>query len=491
MTGLLVRSTAQKWAKGSVLAVDAGVHMSAITRILSEHDPDPATSNGNSNGRMNPKRNGKGAPDQLDGVPTSSYPTPEQTTTERGSPAAATPFDGLKLPHKSARANAAYITRELVSTYLITHPHMDHICAFVVNTASFQHTSRPKRLAALPSTIDAIKTHVFNNVIWPNMSDEDDGIGLISYMRLTEGGNVAVGTGEGKGYIEVCEGLAVKSWTVSHGHCTKKIVQRNSNSGLENEYSPMSQRRGSSPAALRHTASFEQRHRRPSYNTISDTQIVDSSAFFIRDEATGKEVLIFGDVEPDSIAIEARTLRVWHEAAPKVASGTLGAIFIECSYTDSQTDDSLFGHLCPRHLVKELKQLAGIVGYQRKRPQLEATFQVPERNKSKRKRMEDDEMSPTKPRKSKLGPKRDRSAHDGADDVDDSPGLLADQDLRPYSEGALKGLKVVIIHVKDLLHDGPPAGDTILRQLEEGAGLNGLALGCEFIVSSSGESVWV
>jgi cAMP phosphodiesterase len=65
------------------------------------------------------------------------------------------------LPFATKEANAAFITRNLVDTYLITHPHLDHISGFVVNTASLQG-NRPKRLAGLPGTIDAFKNHVFN-----------------------------------------------------------------------------------------------------------------------------------------------------------------------------------------------------------------------------------------------------------------------------------------------------------------------------------------
>ncbi|KAJ3471973.1 hypothetical protein NLG97_g11399 [Lecanicillium saksenae] len=47
----------------------------------------------------------------------------------------------------------------------------------------------------------------------------------------------------------------------------------------------------------------------------------------------------------------------------------------------------------------------------------------------------------------------------------------------------LRGLKVVIIHVKENLSDGPAPGDVILKQLEEHE--EEAQLGCEFIVSKS------
>lgn len=89
--------------------------------------------------------------------------------------------------------------------------------------------------------------------------------------------------------------------------------------------------------------------------------VVESSAFFIRDDNTDKEIIIFGDIEPDSISLEPRNKRVWEIAAPKIVSGSLRAIFIECSYNDAVDDETLYGHLCPRHLIAELKVLASKV----------------------------------------------------------------------------------------------------------------------------------
>ena len=37
----------------------------------------------------------------------------------------------------------------------------------------------------------------------------------MTYMRLVEGGSLAIGDGQGRGYVEVCEGLSVKTWSMS------------------------------------------------------------------------------------------------------------------------------------------------------------------------------------------------------------------------------------------------------------------------------------
>ena len=58
----------------------------------------------------------------------------------------------------------------------------------------------------------------------------------------------------------------------------------------------------------------------------------------------------------------------------------------------------------------------------------------------------------------------------------------------------LKGVQVIIMHVKDTLKDGPHVSENILAQLNDyEARLNGQGqgLGCEFVISKSGESYWV
>src|SRR5690348_2005033 len=58
-TGFLVRSTATNWSKNSVIAVDAGSHLAAITRILEKDFP--LVSNPDPGSRVLPvPRNGNG-----------------------------------------------------------------------------------------------------------------------------------------------------------------------------------------------------------------------------------------------------------------------------------------------------------------------------------------------------------------------------------------------------------------------------------------------
>jgi cAMP phosphodiesterases class-II len=178
-----VRSTATNWSRGSVVAVDAGVLLSGIVRILdqtlsTDEDGNAAVKNG--------------------------------------------PFIGLEPPHKTASANAAYFFREVIASVLITHPHLDHLSGLAINTPIVEASNGPKTVAGLPSAISAMKNHMFNDIIWPNLSDEDGGAGLITYQRLVEGGNPRFGRGDSRGYVRACEGLVTKCLSVSHGRCRQR-----------------------------------------------------------------------------------------------------------------------------------------------------------------------------------------------------------------------------------------------------------------------------
>ena len=55
----------------------------------------------------------------------------------------------------------------------------------------------------------------------------------------------------------------------------------------------------------------------------------------------------------------------------------------------------------------------------------------------------------------------------------------------------LKGVRIIVIHVKDTMMDGPPVGESILEELQAHEGrlkAQGRPLGCTFEVSRSGDS---
>ena len=551
VTGLLVRSIASDWTRGSLLAVDAGSHLAPIVKILERDFPlvssieEPAGSTDNPRTPPSPDDDAEVA-------------KPEPTILNSG------PFAGLKLPNSSARANALHILRSYVNTYLVTHPHLDHLSGFTINTAAFHATSRPKTVAALPSTIEAIKNHIFNDVIWPNLSDEDGGVGFVTFQRLKEGGDVMVGEGEGRGYIEVSDGLSVKPFKVSHGVCTKGPPSHHHRGSVPNiheqsqppyhgshvgEPAPSLPRnvsmsgtgQYSTPGTPR-TSFFSNSLPSPRLGPADYSGrscVVDSTAYFVRDIESNREVLIFGDVEPDSLSLTPRTYLVWQEAARKIAHGLLGGIFIESSYDDSQADAILFGHLNPKHLIIELQNLAAMVvdakaarnvemgAKKRKRSgpnglDVVAKHAVRE-NEHKRSRslagrsvlvqdrrrssvpdhtMDDAPIaaSPLSPMDATVHPKNDRRdpiqhprEHDNAISPKAVRLSVSTTNDTEFATLPLEGLKVVIIHIKDTMKDGPHVRDNILVQLqqhEETLREEGKGLGCEFVISGDGESYW-
>jgi hypothetical protein len=121
--------------------------------------------------------------------------------------------------------------------------------------------------------------------------------------------------------------------SLSHGHCLELHDHRGSDAISYD--SPKSPSRFNLPP--------ERDRRGTRTSMVEEKCVYDSSAYFIRDMATAREVLIFGDVEADSISLSPRNIGIWKEAAPKIALGKLSAIFIECSYLDQASDDYLYG----------------------------------------------------------------------------------------------------------------------------------------------------
>jgi cAMP phosphodiesterase len=53
----------------------------------------------------------------------------------------------------------------------LTHSHLDHICSlpFILDKVGV-HRAKPLRVFGIEATIHALKTHIFNNTIWPDFS---------------------------------------------------------------------------------------------------------------------------------------------------------------------------------------------------------------------------------------------------------------------------------------------------------------------------------
>ncbi|KAJ5624971.1 Cyclic-AMP phosphodiesterase class-II [Penicillium lagena] len=249
---------------------------------------------------------------------------------------------------------------------------------------------------------------------------------------------------------------------------------------------------------------------------------VESSAFFLRDHRTGNEIIVFGDVEPDSVSLEGHNKLVWDTAAPKIAAGTLRAIFIECSYNDSVDDAYLYGHMCPRHLAAELTVLAAKVvdmresaaqtDKKRKRSETSGAGEIPAEQVSPKSKRSQSNASGMNVNVNANGSSKSRnnsiidkdmpdatiaiSARAESFSLPDSHGAATAGNLIPSSASwadstplPLAGLSIYIIHIKDHLTDGPPPGDRILRELR-GHG-EAASLGCEFFIPDPLQGIWI
>ncbi|KAJ7074342.1 cAMP phosphodiesterases class-II-domain-containing protein [Mycena amicta] len=273
-----------------------------------------------------------------------------------------------------------------VRCFLITHAHLDHINALVISAGSL--SGPRKRVFADQHALQDLES-VFAGRIWPNLAswDEEDEDHKLLYTRI----------GAQDIYEEIAPDVSVCYFPVSHGH-----------------------------------------------NEAGD---YDSAAFFIRHDPTGHEFLFFGDTEPDSLARSPKTINVWRAAAPKIPA-SLRAIFIECSWPSSRSDDTLYGHLNPMHLVHELETLAAEV--------------VKIRNTAQH-------SSPVRPAR-----KKQRLAS-------------APLDLR----GALAGVTVFVIHCKDTLDGQPGRPNQALIIGEIKALLEPKELGVEIVAARQGMHIQV
>ncbi len=186
------------------------------------------------------------------------------------------------------------ILRQHVRAALISHPHLDHVSGLVM--ASPGDVKRP--LFGLGPTLDGLRDHLFNWVLWPNFTDEGEKpLGTYSLERLAAGGEPRPIPGTS---------LRVRAFRLSH-------------SGRV-------------------------------------------STAFLLERSGGESVLFFGDTGPDAVEGGDHLARVWQAVAPRVRAGTLRGIFLECAWSDPRKPDQLFGHLTPTWFLRELKVLADLAG---------------------------------------------------------------------------------------------------------------------------------
>ncbi|KAK6197453.1 3',5'-cyclic-nucleotide phosphodiesterase (3':5'-CNP) [Scheffersomyces amazonensis] len=241
-----------------------------------------------------------------------------------------TPFKSL--PGTCFRA-AQNICKNL-QNYLITHPHLDHINALVINSSSFSK-SNPKQVWGSDYTIDALQTHVFNGVIWPKLNQ----FNLVNFQRQ-EFWNIF--TINNDNYLVTMVDLS-HGKTGEESVCNSKLNHINNNNNNNNINNNVNHN------------SFNSQNNTPKHECYL------SSGFFITSTRINKSVLIFGDFESDLMSSLSKNLRAWKFAAPLIISKQLVAMVLECSNQNDLNEDELYGHLIPDHLIHELQVLESTV----------------------------------------------------------------------------------------------------------------------------------
>ncbi|KAI0028358.1 cAMP phosphodiesterases class-II-domain-containing protein [Vararia minispora EC-137] len=178
--------------------------------------------------------------------------------------------------------------------------------------------------------------------------------------------------------------------------------------------------------------------------TADGTGTYDSTAFFVRHIPTASEFLFLGDVEPDTLSARPRTHAVWAAAARRIP-GSLSTLFIECSWPADRKDQELYGHLSPVHLHAELCALACEVVAVRTASRMQANGGGPARKRRRRNPL-------------------------SAPDVC----------------GALRGLRVFIIHCKDATEDDSERPVTVLITEQVKALVDADELGAEILHAAQG-----
>jgi ribonuclease BN (tRNA processing enzyme) len=83
-----------------------------------------------------------------------------------------------------------------VEHVLISHSHLDHIAglAFLTETLAITSATRPVTVTSVEPVVEALRTGVFNNVLWPDFARiPTDGAPIVKYRPLAEEAEQRVG----------------------------------------------------------------------------------------------------------------------------------------------------------------------------------------------------------------------------------------------------------------------------------------------------------
>ena len=91
---------------------------------------------------------------------------------------------------------ALTVTEQLqVEHALISHPHLDHVAglAFLAETLACLDSRRPVAITSFAPIVEALKTSVFNNIVWPDFAQIPRESPVIKYRALVEDAEQRVG----------------------------------------------------------------------------------------------------------------------------------------------------------------------------------------------------------------------------------------------------------------------------------------------------------
>jgi cAMP phosphodiesterase len=93
---------------------------------------------------------------------------------------------------------------------------------------------------------------------------------------------------------------------------------------------------------------------------LSHVKPYESTAFLVRNQSD--YIVYLGDTGPDEVEKSTQLKNLWNHLAPLIQHNQLKAIFIEVSFSNKVADGSLYGHLTPHWLMKEMEILHQLAG---------------------------------------------------------------------------------------------------------------------------------
>ena len=93
---------------------------------------------------------------------------------------------------------------------------------------------------------------------------------------------------------------------------------------------------------------------------LSHVKPYESTAFLVRNQSD--YLLYLGDTGPDEVEHSSQLANLWNHIAPLIQKKQLKFLFIEVSFSNKVADASLYGHLTPKWLMKEMSNLHQLTG---------------------------------------------------------------------------------------------------------------------------------